>query len=51
MNTVNVESEKKVYIALHRGAFCHFPFRWIYYYGKRTSVHYAVAFADCHAKV
>ena len=21
-------------IAVHRGAFCQFPFRWIYYYGS-----------------
>ena len=23
--------------ALHRGAFCQFPFRWIYYYGSNKS--------------
>ena len=22
---------------VHRGAFCHFPFRWIYYYGSNKS--------------
>ena len=26
-----------VFVTLHRGAFCHFPFRWIYYYESNKS--------------
>ena len=28
---------KSLKTALHRGAFCQFPFRWIYYYGSNKS--------------
>ena len=29
--------EDCLFTSLHRGAFCQFPFRWIYYYGSNKS--------------
>ena len=31
------KSDNLQYNTLHRGAFCQFPFRWIYYYGSNKS--------------
>ena len=28
---------KETNVPLHKGAFCHFPFRWIYFYGSNKS--------------
>ena len=32
-----LKSDNLQYNTLHRGAFCQFPFRWIYYYGSNKS--------------
>jgi hypothetical protein len=34
---VGLKSVNLQYNTLHRGAFCQFPFRWIYYYASNKS--------------